>query len=317
MESKGAKRRRTIFEKYSRQLHKMAEMKLLDVELEYEQTYICPICTNQFSEADLDIEKSNHLTLEDAPPKSLGGKARTLTCKNCNGEFGREIDFHLTEKLNELDIRSFHPNTGAKAKFLHNGIKVQGTIEVSDDGKIKIRHLEKVNHPEKLKEYIESTSKDDIVDVEFPASRVEFRKFELALLKTAYMMAFEHFGYPLVLSEQFNIIRSQLQKFNEEIYPSGFWSRQSEYTEDKHGVHLITSKGFGGFKAIFVLKSEVSKSGYGVYLPLSNSSIPKVIDNLKTLGQGDELNFESYMHNDYFQEEKNIKMCYEFMKSNK
>ena len=315
MESKGAKRRRNIFNKFSNQLHKMVEMKLLSIELKFEKTYICPICTNQFSELNLDLEIPNHLTLEDAPPKSLGGKARTLTCHDCNNEFGRYVDFHLTEQLNELDIRSFQANTGAKAKFLHNGIQVQGTIEVDEKGIIKIRHLEKVNNPKELKKYVEQTTIDDIVDIEFPASRVDIRKFELALLKTAYIMAFEHYGYPLVLSEPFDIVRRQLQNLEDDIYPSGFWTRQSEFTEDKHGVHLITSEGFGGFEAIFVLKSQSSKSGYGVYLPLTKSSIPKVVDKLKTLGTGDVLSFESYMHNDYFEDEKNIKMCSEFMKS--
>ncbi|MDD4438113.1 MAG: HNH endonuclease [Tissierellia bacterium] len=41
--------------------------------------------------------------MEDAPPKSLGGKANTLTCKTCNSKCGHEIDFHLTERLLEID----------------------------------------------------------------------------------------------------------------------------------------------------------------------------------------------------------------------
>ncbi len=78
-----------------------------------------------------------------------------------------------------------------------------------------------------------------------------------------------------------------------------------KFTEDKHDVHLISTAGLEGFQAIFGLKSDTSKSGYGVYLPLSKSSIPSVIDKLKTLEAGDELDFESYMHNDYFENEKN------------
>lgn len=44
-------------------------------------------------------DSENPLTLEDAPPKSLGGKAHVLTCKECNNKAGQKIDYHLTERM--------------------------------------------------------------------------------------------------------------------------------------------------------------------------------------------------------------------------
>lgn len=314
--SKGASKRQILFNKYSNQLHRLVEMKLYDLNLKFKKTFICPICLNQFSEEDLDTSKRNYLTLEDAPPKSLGGKANTLTCKKCNNEFGHEIDFHLTERLNELNIRSFLPDTGSKVKMTHKGIEVQGIVNVDNNGNIIITHLEKVNHPEKLQKYISKTGKDDIADLKFPASRVDFKRFEVALLKTAYVLAFEQYGYSLILNKSYDIVREQLIKPNEDIYPIGFWTKQSVFKESNKGVHLILTEGFEGFLAIFVLKTKSLKTGYGVYLPISEKNTKDIIGKFKIQETGFSLTYESYKDSDYFKDDENMKMCVNFLENN-
>jgi len=126
-------RRQIIFDRYSKQLHNLVSYNLIDYELKYEQTYICPICLNQFSEKDLDTSLENFLTLEDAPPKSLGGKANTLTCKKCNNESGYKIDFHLTQKLHEVGVESFKPKTTSKVSIIHKGITVKENQQILID----------------------------------------------------------------------------------------------------------------------------------------------------------------------------------------
>lgn len=309
----GKDKREQLFEKYSAQLQNLVDQGLIDLELEYDQTFICPTCLNQFSKDDLDTSKENFLTLEDAPPKSLGGKANSLSCKKCNNSFGHEIDFHLVEKLNELDLHSFLPNTGSKATVTHNGMKVQGIVKIDENGGITITHLEKVNNPKTLKEYVTKTGKDNIVDIKFPVSRVDFRRFEAALLKTAYFLAFEHYGYPLILSTAFDDVREQIKNPDKEIYPEGFWTKQSVFDEGNSGVHLITTQGYEGFHAIFILKSKASESGYGVYLPTSKSSYKEVINKLKQQTAGFSLKYASYKETDYFNDLTSQKMCVNFM----
>ncbi len=311
--AKGKEIRQKLFDKFSNQLHSLVELKLYDIDLYFEKTFICPICFKQFSEKDLDTTLDNYLTLEDAPPKSLGGKANTLTCKKCNNEFGYEIDFHLVEKLNELGIKSFLPNTGSKAKITHNGIEVQGTMEVDANGVMTITHLKKVNNPNKLKKYVSKTGKDDIVDLQFPMSRVDFKRFEIALLKSAYIMAFEQYGYALVLNKAYDIVRMQLLNPDEEIYPVGFWSQQSVFTENLKGVHLIKTKGFEGFQAIFVLKTKFQNFGYGVYLPISEKNLVDIMERFKIQEAGFSLRYVSYLDSDYFNDKENLIKCVTFL----
>lgn len=311
--SKEEKRKR-LFEKYSKQLSDVVQAGLYSIELSYDQTFICPICLNQFSVEDLDITKPNHLTLEDAPPYSLGGTANTLTCKKCNNESGHKIDFHLVELLNEQEIRNFSPNTEAKVTVEHKGEKVQGLLKIDDEGVITITHLLKTNNPEKLEKYVDKTGKGDKPILFFKASRVDAKKVEVALLKSAYILAFEHYGYPLILSKAFDVVRQQILNPDDEIYPNGFWSKQSSYTEQSAGVHFINSKNYEGIMSIFVLKTDNgTKDGYGVYLPISIHSYKEVIENLKVLEAGAELGFESYMNTDYFNDATNQKMCVSFL----
>lgn len=310
-----SEKRKNLFKKFSKQLKDVVQAGLFDVELPYEATFICPICFNPFSENDLDIDLENHLTLEDAPPYSLGGKANTLTCKKCNNESGYKIDNHLVELLNEQELRNFSPNTSAYVTVEHQGQKAQGLLQIDKERKITITHLTKKNNPEKLDKYVEITGKGDKPVLFFKASRVETKRVEVALLKSAYILAFEHYGYPLILSKAFEPVREQILNPDKEIYPYGFWSKQSCFNDDNVGVHFITTKNLEGLMSIFMLETKNGqRNGYSVYLPVSIHSYIKVIEALKGIKSGDELEFESYKNTDYFNDKDNQRLCANYMK---
>jgi len=198
----------------------------------------------------------------------------------------------------------------------HKGIEVQGTVKVDENGDITITHIEKANNPVKLKDYISKTGKNDITNLKFPASRVDFKRFETALLKTAYILAFEQYGYSLILNKSYDIVREQILNPDEDIYPIGFWSKQSTFNESNEGVHLIRTEGFEGFQAIFVLKSKSQNSGYGVYLPISEKTTTDVVEKFKNLEAGASLRMESFKGIDYFSNDKNLNVCVNFLNNN-
>jgi hypothetical protein len=286
---KSEDKRKRIFDRYSSQLHGLQIQSLLPKKhqhLKFVKTYVCPVCLTHFSPKDLETHLSNFLTLEDAPQKSLGGKANTLTCKRCNNTCGREIDFHLVERMFEQDRRKFLPNTKGQGKFILNGEVVQGEYSVDENGKITVTHSKKNNHPEKLESYIDNTGKGSIVTLEHKPSRVDTKRLEIALLKTAYILAFEKFGYSIMLDECFDIVRQQLLHPDEEIYPEGFWTKQQIFTEQHEGVHLIETKGYFGLFCVFALKTPSSIKRFGVYLPLPEGDTESIIAKLKDLEGG-------------------------------
>src|SRR5438309_157804 len=51
--------------------------------------YLCPICIRGFHRED-----ASAMTLEDAPPRRLGGRKVALTCPDCNHSAGFRLDSH-------------------------------------------------------------------------------------------------------------------------------------------------------------------------------------------------------------------------------
>src|SRR5437762_3478480 len=57
--------------------------------------YYCPCC---LALHDRDSVVDGLLTAEDVPPKSVGGRKILLTCEDCNGSAGRDLDHHASKR---------------------------------------------------------------------------------------------------------------------------------------------------------------------------------------------------------------------------
>lgn len=293
--SKGETRRKTIFEKYSNQLKLLDAEGLLPerIKLPFDNTYICPLCLNPFSEDTLDQSKSNPLTLEDAPQKALGGKAATLTCKECNNKCGEKIDNHLTSGLIERDQRDFLPNTSGKAKFEIDNVIVQGSYTVDENRNITVVNNESNNNPSKLEQYRKGLKKGRVTVLSFKKTKVDERRLLAALLKTAYILAFEKYGYIFILDECYDIVRKQLENPEVMHYPDGFWTKK-DFEEKDECVYYISSQKYKGMYSVFALKTAVTTKRFGVYLPIPDVDYHKIIRNLKKMEKGGSMNINCF-----------------------
>lgn len=273
-------RRQGIFKKYAAHLLYLRDMGLLEIDIEYPETYICPVCIRQFGVDALDQASKNPLTLEDAPPKSLGGKANVLTCRECNNIAGQQIDWHLSQRMNELDQHGFVPGVEFHPEFDHNGLIVQGAIKVSAEGEIVVNHAKKKNHPENLKDYVASTGADDVINIKFRDSKVDTFRLQLALLKSAYLLTFEKFGYSFLLNHAYDRLRDQLRSPEMQIYPVESWFH-AEYYKPYRGVPFITATGLEGIFPIFVLNTGLTERTFAFILPLLNQPIEELLEEFK------------------------------------
>ena len=280
----GALKRKNIFDAYSTNLNFLIQQGILkDIQLKYANTYICPICLNHFSETDLNNDSPNPLTLEDCPPKSLGGKANILTCKSCNNTCGHEIDFHLVERMNEKDKSAFIPGTSGKVTVEKDGRKVQGTFEVTEEGTMQMQHSYKNNNPSLLDDFIKTVSpkgEDPIINLNFIKSRVDPKKLQLALLKTGYLLVFEKFGYAFILNPIYDRIRNQLLHPDESIYPLDFWFN-IPLPAPHVGVPFVTEKGLESILPMFLLETKVSSRLFATIIPLTTKPVEDVIAEFK------------------------------------
>jgi len=225
----------------------------------------------------VDDGGDNPLTLEDAPPKALGGKPVVLTCKKCNNIAGSKIDVHLVERLREIDDRQFLPGTEVKVKIKVGDETFRATISVDEKGTPSVHHSEKNNHPKKLAEAMKQLTKGSVINPEF-FSRVIPENLEYALLKTGYILAFQKLGYSLMLDPCFDVVRQQLQDPETPIYPTGFWLTYTVTLPE--GIFISTAKGEECLVAIFVVDTGKTKHQFLVILPLPVRPLDEVIANI-------------------------------------
>jgi hypothetical protein len=252
------------------------------------------MCLGQFSKADLEDSSPNMLTLEHAPPESVGGQGIALTCKRCNSIAGHDVDFHLGERLREVESRSFLPNTTIRVRATNNGLTVQATINVEADGTLKMTHSKSNNNPTKVEAFAEAVNPIDnpMVEIEFQKSKTTFRGFEIGLLKTAYILAFAKFGYSFILDGVYNIIRAQLNQPDLDLYPEHFWLKDLPEFRQYGGVHLCNTPIAECFLSVFQLNPSQRAYYYGVCLPLPLASIDVAINTLYAMRDGGEVSFD-------------------------
>ena len=293
----GKDKRLKLFEIYSKNLEWVKKHPDISFKPDFKNGVICPICFKLFSEKDLDLSIDNHLTLEDVPPKSLGGKPLTLTCKDCNSRSGYSLDKNLLQRLLEIDADSFLPNSRTKAKFKLLNNTVNGLIEIDDKGKWHIDLQTERSNPNDAAKFIDNmfpprTSYSPLFhpekifesEYESPEFSLEFlktanvRKAEVALLRIGYLLAYSAFGYGFLINSGLYKVRAQILNPEKDILPKVFWL-PVELPEEREGVNIVTlPKELRCFLIVFRLRTRSKSRQFSIVLPGPSDPGTKVYD---------------------------------------
>lgn len=263
-------KRKTLFDKFSGQLHLMKNHGLLNINLKYDKTYICPICLEQFTERHLIQSGDNYLTLEDAPPDSLKGSKIALTCRKCNNGCGQTIDFHLTEIIRQIDASYFYKDSVHHRKILFEGKPVNVELTSMGDGTLQAYHRIKTNNPNLLDKFIYALKEKTLgplLNLEPAYSRVDNKRVNYALVKTTYIIIFAKFGYIFLLDPAYEPIRQQLLHPDQVIYP---WTPfiKDQFTNAQVCTYYVHNPGLKSIFNIFSLRTEYSETLIGGLLPV-------------------------------------------------
>ncbi len=213
---KGKNNRDNLFKKFSQQLHLLVNNGLLNVDLKYAKTYICPICVEQFQEKDVvSCKIDNFLTEEDAPPEKLNGRRVALTCKECNSKAGANIDLHLINRIKLIDISKHLPNSIYNAHIKFEGKKINAIISRDVGDLIEVNYLKTQNNPELLKRYIDWVDKNGKIDAKPVPLKNETDRVNQAILKSSYILTFSKFGYIFLLDKHYDSLRDQIRLLKE------------------------------------------------------------------------------------------------------
>jgi len=318
--SKGKLKRKILLNVYSENLAFLIKNeKISDIPFKENNKYVCPICLNHFSEDDLENTSNNPLTLEDSPPKSLGGSQIVLTCASCNNTMGRDIDWHLSERLNELDFKDRIEGSKQLGRFTLGEMTVNGEIKVHKGGVTKAYYSKNNNHPKLLEKYIDTISKNRSLSPIFnkKPSRVDPKKLQIALLKSAYILMFEKFGYSFLFNPEYDRIREQLLNPTKDVYPLKCWF-QGPFPKERIGVPFIVEKNLESIFVLFELKTKLSSRMFAVVLPLSTKPIEDIIIELEKRFEKEknfEISMESYDKTDYLKDIESINILLTWMSS--
>ena len=173
--------------------------------------YVCPLCGRLFT-----AESADQLSVEHAPPRSVGGRPVALTCRDCNSAAGSTVDRHLRSHENVLDFlarTAVRPVEG----LLDIGGYVQ-RVEIRNSGdSLLVFGIPKANSPRTtegvMAEMNRLTDESAWDGYEFRLTVVErYRRRDASLgwLRAAFLVAFASLGYRYAFDWRLRPVREQL-----------------------------------------------------------------------------------------------------------
>ncbi|MBE7640977.1 hypothetical protein GUB10_11595 [Salegentibacter sp. BLCTC] len=281
------KARTKLFEKFSNQLHLLKNEGIIDIELKYDETYICQICLKQFEKSDLISDKSkNFLTEEDSPPAKLNGSRIALTCYVCNSKAGHTIDHHLINRLKEIDDSKYYNGSNQRIRVEFEDTHVNSEITSQGDGILKVLHRIENNNPNTLEKFIyglKNKSLGEILTFHPKKKKIENLKVDKALLKTNYIISFAKFGYLFLLDDYYNEIRKEITEPDSDT--SGHLMVNNQFTSEQTGTYYICNYNVKSILNVFSLKTDYSETIIGALLPFPNMAPNELRRNLTSQGR--------------------------------
>lgn len=202
-------KRNFIIQCFSKQIETIPFVTSDGVEFRMADAYICPLCQRIYAIAH------DALTLEHVPPESVGGKPILVTCKACNNSQGANIDVYLMNEL-EISHNLNHLNTiPQKSKIAFNGVEINGQTTFSKSEGFRFMISPDNNNPLEFERFMkEVRNAKEGYRINVKANITNHKRnsdlADIALLKSAYLMAFQELGYMYVLNPCTNVVREQI-----------------------------------------------------------------------------------------------------------
>lgn len=188
--------------------------------------YICPLCLKTFDLEGLS-NISEVLTLEDVPPKSLGGNPILITCKKCNSTCGHKLDYWL---LHELELRygdRLQKLDKVDANLISHTKTVHSKIRIDEDKTVCFDVSSNRNPPNSVDDFINSVNLEGDkwnvrAEIQLKTEKRNVKAAKIAVLKSAYLYAFSKFGYHYILNDGLTPVREQILNPEKDILHNTF-----------------------------------------------------------------------------------------------
>ena len=214
-------KRNYLLELYSKQIETIPFVSSDGVEFHMADAYICPLCLKTYAIGHTE------LTLEHVPPESVGGKPILITCKACNSNRGADIDVCLMNELEIVHNLNHLETIPQKTKLAFNGVEINAQTTFSKTEGFRFMISPDNNNPIEFEGFMtEVKNAKEGYEIKVVANIInrkrDYNLANIALLKSAYLMAFYELGYMYVLNANTNIIRDQIQNPKKNVIGNAF-----------------------------------------------------------------------------------------------
>lgn len=182
------------------------------------KVYVCPICSQRFAETAI---ADGRLTLEDVPPKAIGGRPIILACKRCNNTAGHSVDVHAVKRasVGAAVASLLHDRVGpvGDADLILGDAKLRGVISVDEQKTRKVKILPSRNNPASVAEF-ERRMKRHADDPTADGLALQIRLRDTFVprlaavsdLRAAYLACVAAAGYTYAFHPALQLVRQQI-----------------------------------------------------------------------------------------------------------
>lgn len=175
--------------------------------------YACPCCLGLYAR---EAVASRVLTIEDVPPKALGGRPMLLTCRMCNNDAGSQLDAHAAmQAVGDSFARGIDTGRWIRATSYADGIPLRGRARMTDAG-LLFMGIAPQNAPAVRADFETALAAYGSGNPRQGPSVTVHTGFEeararLSLIRAAYLAAFAGLGWTYILQPALPPIRQQLR----------------------------------------------------------------------------------------------------------
>ena len=304
--------RRKLFHLYSHNLRLIHEKLKLSVgflngdkiaEIQ-SSIYVCPLCCNGFHIDALEQTFPNPLTLEDLPPKSVGGKPQILTCKSCNNTGCYRLDKAIKESLTLEQFSKRNPFAELSVKLsFNNSNRVKATTHFINDKTLTVKFQTK-NNPYAGRKFEE-------MRIAWDHSKFDlgFQNYNptVGLIRIGYLLAFKCLGNAILLDGNSVKIREQLQNPETLMLPHTSIIELPDDLDEKTGLHfVIKPREIMSFLVVFQIKIKKIRKQIGVFIPAPKKQGWDSYTTIQNISNPTEIEFQELNSYDFLQNEQNV-----------
>lgn len=203
--------------------------------------YACPCCLKLYAP---ETVLSRMLTIEDVPPKAVGGRPMLLTCKQCNNTAGSELDAHAAmQSVGDSLARGTDTERWLAATSRVSGILLRGKARMAD-GSLLFVGVPQQNPPTVAAAFEAALFRSGSSSLGAGLSLTVHTSFNdararLSIIRAAYLAAFAGLGWTYILQPTLSPVRRQIRAPDAQIIKP-YLFRDPDAPSTKRGILVVS-----------------------------------------------------------------------------